>query len=190
MVAHTSSLRRPPPEIQRKIDLHQRWLQTDGEWGVRIGCDEEPLDMTGVILDGIDLSMGRLSNVEFSRSSLRRAWFIGAELDGAAFVDCDLTGGARFDGADLEIANFAGADISGAHFDKAETTNTLWTKEQVNAYVASINARLDIAVDNRRNRLAEAKQAHDVGESACAAKARERLLVGRRERMRLSGAGL
>jgi Pentapeptide repeats (9 copies) len=134
LVGSSSPLRSPPPETQRRIDLHQRWLRTGGLLGARIGSDEALVDLSGLILDGVDLSLGILSNAEFKDCSLRGSWFLGAELDEATFVGCDLHE-ARFDRAHLVCASFVGADCSSASFDQAVTQGTEWTRADVEANV-------------------------------------------------------
>src|SRR4051794_14300763 len=97
----------PPDDLLQKLENHQRWLQTNGHEGERLGSDEEddPLNFTGVNLSGYDLSLAQLSSAVFRGCELSGTWFLGAELSGAYFENCALTG-SRFNRADLFTVRF------------------------------------------------------------------------------------
>jgi len=157
------------------IDDHRRWLETGGKAGVQIGTESAgredevpPLDFSGMLLDGIDLSLGKLYGAKFRGSSLRGTCWIGSELGVAEFTDCDLSG-ARFDGATLDDTRFKRAVCRGVRFDRAYLTtadlsdvdyrgasfegaildDTIWTAEQRVAYDVKDRPEPDAPVPSR-----------------------------------------
>jgi uncharacterized protein YjbI with pentapeptide repeats len=85
---------------------------------VFVGAElEEGADLSGVCLDGIDLSKGFVV-ASFKRASLRRAVFREANVKTCDFSDADLRD-ADFSGAALCSTTFRGASLDGAHFGGA-----------------------------------------------------------------------
>lgn len=171
MVDSLSYLRPPPPELQRRLDLHRLWLETEGREGVQIGSDtDEPLDCVGIAVDGIDLSLALLSSSDFAGSSLRGAWFFGADLEAGVLAGCDLSG-SRFDSANLRLADLKraicrgirldradltgtvmyGSDCAGASFEGTSMEKTLWTPDQAKRFHLQEMQRLESLADTRKS---------------------------------------
>ena len=140
----------PPPEIQNQIDEHQRWLESGGKEGRRLGSGDEVIEFNGLTLDSVDLSLSELACAEFKGSSLRGAWLIGAHLSGAAFNNSDLTG-AHLERADLTYANFINAEISQVSFEEANTKEVIWTESDDKAFRQKNRSRLDEISEMRSN---------------------------------------
>lgn len=95
-------------ELNRKIILHQRWIE-----------DERRGEM-------LDLRKEDLSNLCFYCRDLSRADFTEAIMVNASMYQTTLNG-AIFKKADLLRANFSGAEIIGASFDQAILSETDFT---------------------------------------------------------------
>jgi uncharacterized protein YjbI with pentapeptide repeats len=104
----------PPKTLRELIDCYQR--------GERIfsgaELDDDPNgDLSGVTLDGIDLS-DSVVVATFTSSSLRGAKFRNANVKTCDFRRCDLRD-ADFSGAALDATSFIGARLEGARFEGA-----------------------------------------------------------------------
>jgi hypothetical protein len=88
-------------ELERLIDSHERWLDSEGRSGA-VG----------------DFSRTDLSGAQFRNRKLKQAWFRSTNLTGADFSGADL------DSADLGSANLAHAHLEGTNLSNADLTNT------------------------------------------------------------------
>lgn len=103
------------PQLVVKLNLHQRWIDTDaraGICGVFDGEDLRPVaDCIGKFkLTAISARRVTAPGLDFSCTELQGANFEGADLRGASFEGADLRG-VKLRGARLNHAKFLGADL-------------------------------------------------------------------------------
>jgi uncharacterized protein YjbI with pentapeptide repeats len=99
-------------------------LLTGGEEGIRLWNDRRARDLHSPDLTQFDLSGLRLDGVDLSRCTLRNANFKDAKLPGACLDDSDLRG-ANFERARLEFANLRQARLANARLNQA---NLRWCR--------------------------------------------------------------
>lgn len=116
------------------------------EGGGQLIADMRNADLSGLMLDFVNLSKANLEGADFTGASLNHAILVGANLTGAKFTGCkmqdarlrevvankaDFSGAfmygvvgilgsfkvAVFTGADLRFAEFNSSDLRGANFD-------------------------------------------------------------------------
>ena len=87
-----------------------------------VATDEEPVNLAGLHLYGLDASGRRLISADFSKAYLRMAVFAGAVLTEAVFVEADMES-ADLSGCELGGADFSGAVLTDAEFRGANLTN-------------------------------------------------------------------
>lgn len=132
MTSAKNRLRDPSKALQHKLELHRLWLDSCTTEGERFEVGDDILDLSGLCLDDINLSLAGLEDVDFSGSSLRGALLLKTELVGARFDGCDLRE-ADFSGAQLGLTRFVDAERDGALFDDADLRGVVWTREQSDA---------------------------------------------------------
>jgi hypothetical protein len=95
-------------------------------------------DLTGAVLDGMDLTQASLTGVHAQRASFQHVSLIqadltGADLRGAVFVHADL-GQATLVGADLRNANLTWAGLIQANLNDADLRGaSLWLANSIQA---------------------------------------------------------
>lgn len=104
----------PPKTVRELIDRYQRGERNFSGSGLD---DGQSGDLSGVVLDGVDLSNSFVV-AYFTASSLRGAKFINANVKTCDFRGCDLRD-ADFSGAKLEGTLFGGALLDAARFEGA-----------------------------------------------------------------------
>ncbi|MBV2126183.1 MAG: pentapeptide repeat-containing protein [Candidatus Thiodiazotropha sp. (ex Ctena orbiculata)] len=100
-------------------------------WGqlVRESRRGDPVDLTGINLDGLDLTGVSFWKVRLCDSTLRGASVENVDFRDADLANCDLremrAAGADFGWSSLDGANLSGSDCSGSNFEEvhAERTN-------------------------------------------------------------------
>jgi uncharacterized protein YjbI with pentapeptide repeats len=105
-----------PEQLNKILDAHRTWLESDGKEGQRADLSESKL--AHVDLPGINLSMANLQGADFSEANLA-----GANLQEVILAGANL-GKANIRGADLRRAllskaNLKRADLSGANLEEA-----------------------------------------------------------------------
>lgn len=131
-----------PDELQRILESHTAWLNSEGRDGNRANfrnADLREADLSGTVLmnaslRGADLSKAQLTQVDFRGADLSEAIlqqtnisycnFSGATLTRAdmrtAIMEGSFFEGADFTGAGLIGANLAGLQLSGANFTETD----------------------------------------------------------------------
>lgn len=105
------------PAVTSFRELLERYQQGQRDFaGSELDGDPEN-DLSGVCLDGIDLSKSFIF-AGFERASLRDARFVGANVKTCDFSGADLTA-ADFSNAALCATTFLGAQLAGARFTGA-----------------------------------------------------------------------
>ena len=115
-------------DIQAKIELHGKWLDTDKDEdlvGLRL-CESD-LDLSRLFLRDIDISICSLNKVNLTRtilrgSNLKYAYMPNAVCLSTVFSGCDLSNSVLTQ-ADCTGASFCGADLSGADLSGANLTD-------------------------------------------------------------------
>jgi uncharacterized protein YjbI with pentapeptide repeats len=105
-----------PPDLWRYADLTDATIV--GAPGATLSSTEQPLDLTGAILDGVRLSGtvldgARLGCATTSNGAVLCTSLKATDLSGASLKAATLTG-ARLQGASLSGANLDGADLTSA----------------------------------------------------------------------------
>jgi uncharacterized protein YjbI with pentapeptide repeats len=115
-----------PKTLRELVDCYQRGDRSFP--GAEL--DDDPKgDLSGLTLDGIDLSHSVVV-ASFTSSSLRGAKFRNANVKTCDFCGCDLRD-ADFSGAALDATSFIGARLEGARFEGATAySHTLKHGEQ------------------------------------------------------------
>ena len=98
-----------PKTLDKILDEHKKWLQSNGEEG-------QKADLREANLRGADLREADLRRADLCRADLREADLRGADLCGANLCEADLRG-ADLRGANLCEADLRGADLRGANLD-------------------------------------------------------------------------
>jgi uncharacterized protein YjbI with pentapeptide repeats len=101
--------------LKSQLELHQRWIASDGKEG------------KAAVLDGEDL---RPLHDQFAGRSLIGLSARNTIAIGVDFSGCQLQG-AKFDGADLRAANFSGAELSGASFHDAKLVHARFERARL-----------------------------------------------------------
>jgi len=110
----------PPHALRRLLDLHRRWVDTNGKYGARLTDESPGADFTGLHLDGVCFRKAKLAVAQFVGCSLVGADFTEADLHGSLFRDSNLRN-ARFDEANLDFCAFGNNQTDGASFRNAST---------------------------------------------------------------------
>ena len=111
--------------IEKKLELHQKWLDRDPE-GVR--ADFTGKNLSGLTVDeDIDLSWAIFTNANLSGADLSWTFLKYADLSGTKLRDtnlncCTLTD-VDFRYSDMRGANLQSTDLSRAILDKADASN-------------------------------------------------------------------
>jgi len=109
------SQRREPPQTFR--ELLQRYQQGEREFADSVLDADPDNDLSGVCLDGVDLSDSEVIAI-FRGASLRGARFVAADVRCCDFRDADLRG-ADFTEAVLCATEWSGSKLDGARFARA-----------------------------------------------------------------------
>jgi hypothetical protein len=153
-------LRKPSSELQEMLDQHSLWLASATRQGQRISNEDYPVDLSGLDLEGVNLSRALLSGANFKGSSLLCARFADAELSTASFIGCDLRN-ADFKNADVSLAFFHEAKLEGANFQGARTTATLWTRTYEDVFFKALREGLgDVQAKDRTKSRKDRWPAH------------------------------
>jgi uncharacterized protein YjbI with pentapeptide repeats len=110
-----------PEEIQKILEEHRLWLDSDGKDGKRAdfeGANLEGADLEGAYLQGAILKGAHLEKAHLGGAKLQGADLEGAYLQGAILKEAYL-GGTHFEKANLEGANLERADLELAHLGGA-----------------------------------------------------------------------
>jgi hypothetical protein len=130
-------------EIERKINLHELWLQSKagGECADFSYANLECASLRGVNLEyaimqdanlefadlkGANLRFADLRGSNFTLSNLKFADLQGANLEFANLTDATLEG-ASLQGANLQRVNFSFARMNRAHLKGADIDYSSWT---------------------------------------------------------------
>jgi uncharacterized protein YjbI with pentapeptide repeats len=97
-------------ELQDVLEAHELWVRSGGKRGERA-------DLSGVDLEGADLSDAQLSQADLFEARLDEAQMQGADLRRANLQE------SRLRGVDLHGANLEGARMYGADLTKARMRN-------------------------------------------------------------------
>lgn|GEM_PF-4239469 len=89
------------------------------------------LNLSGVLLTGINLRKATMRGAIFSGANLRAVCMVNADLTGSEFANSNLEG-ADFTGANLTFANFTGANLSQANLSQANLTRTNFSNADLN----------------------------------------------------------
>ena len=108
-------------ELNKVLDQHKTWVDTDGLDGKRANLSNA--DLHNAYLHDTDLSKADLSGADLSDVSLRYANLCGANLRHAYLRNANL-GGANLGSADLRDANLSGANLRYAYLRYAYLSNT------------------------------------------------------------------
>lgn len=105
-------------QLDPLLEAHARFRagRIDGRRAVLLRCD-----LSGLNLQGIDLSGADLIDCDLGGSNLTGARLEGANLTGCRFAD-SLLNATRFAGANLSRAHFHMADLRGADLSEATLT--------------------------------------------------------------------
>ena len=132
-----------PLDIQRILDQHELWLETQGHQGKKAKLDHITLKdtiITGRNLSHVDFESSKFTDVTFEgcnlafsyapKSHWTRVSIVGTKLTAACFretvlVACDFTG------SDMYFANFVDSIIKDTTFDKALLKNADFTRGQL-----------------------------------------------------------
>ena len=108
-----------PKTLDKILDEHKKWLQSNGEEG-------QKADLREANLRGADLREADLRRADLCRADLREADLRGADLCGANLCEADLRG-ADLRGANLDYSAFplwcGGLNI---HIDDRQATQLLY----------------------------------------------------------------
>ncbi|MFQ5914720.1 MAG: pentapeptide repeat-containing protein [Nitrospinota bacterium] len=161
-----------PKEIE-VLEVHRKWLESEGREGKR------------AILDGADLRRANLFKIKLRGAGLRRADLEGAILGEASLEKADLfranLEGANLGEAKLEGADLFGANLKGANFFRADLEGAfLWGANLKGANLGGANLKganlcganlkgvkfitrkqIESAVTNERTRLPDSLKGPD-----------------------------
>lgn len=130
----------PDPELKRKLNDHQAWLDSKGDKGQRFELGDNPMtDFSGLRLSRVKSSRAFLFFSKFDFSRLDGSELCGADCVLASFYRADLRGadlrkttlyGVDFRKADLREANLdeswaIGANFGGANIEGASLQDTV-----------------------------------------------------------------
>jgi hypothetical protein len=135
MVAPAPTPNYPSHELRRVLELHRRWVDTNGKHGAQLTDESAGADFSGLHLDGVCFRRAKLIAAQFVGCSLIGADFTEADLRGSLFRDSNLRDG-KFDDADLDFCAFANNQTEGASFRDASTKM---------ANIPSITRRITVA---------------------------------------------
>lgn len=132
--------------IRNYEDVIMYSVEADDKRSAVLQLVESGADLSGAILNDIDLSYTNLNNTNFNGADLRGAKFNGAsfyranlrnsflenaDCRGANFKGADLSNsdcrGAKFNGADLSYSDLHGAHFKGADLRGANIDFSCWT---------------------------------------------------------------
>jgi len=126
-----------PDQIQKVLNDHCRWVESEGRHGRRAGLrrfDLKGADLFGSNLRSANLSGANLSGADLSDCDLENADLKNANIEGASLawtnlMHANLRGAclreADLRWADLRWADLSEADLSGANLSGADLTNTI-----------------------------------------------------------------
>lgn len=126
-----------PDQIQKALDDHNRWVESEGRKGKR--AELKRFDLKGADLFGSNLKSANLSGAglpcaDLSDSDLESARLENADLTGASLAWANLTHAnlrcaclreADLRWADLRWADLSEADLNGANLSGADLSNTV-----------------------------------------------------------------
>jgi len=108
-------------ELDKILDAHHLWLETNGEKGKKA-------DMENAYLQTLDLQGVNLRGANLKRANLERADLKNANLEGASLRRTNLRNAnircANLQGADLRMADLQHANLSDANLQGANLLNT------------------------------------------------------------------
>jgi uncharacterized protein YjbI with pentapeptide repeats len=105
-----------PEQLNKILDAHRTWLESDGKEGQRADLSESKL--AGIDLPGTNLSMANLQGADLSEANLAGANLQEVTLAGANLGKANIRG-ANLQRALLSKANLKKADLTGANLEEA-----------------------------------------------------------------------
>jgi hypothetical protein len=105
-------------DLIRLLELHYKRIGNSGQ-----RLDASDLDLSGRLMEGVDLVEARFRNCVFDRAKLRDANLAGVELSRCSFVGADLTS-ATFAKAEAFDSDFREAILQGANCLRWDNVST------------------------------------------------------------------